>query len=261
MKQELHTLSTGARVECWLHDAPSYFVPIDTRPSIIICPGGAYWRHAQHECDPVMSAFYNAGYQCFLLRYSLFDEANARPVGTAPLTEAAEAVAFLRDMAKAWHLDGFISVLGFSAGGHLAASLGTHWHDFGEDARPDATVLCYPVISDGPTGKVDCFDFLCQTPEQRRYFSLEQHVSADTAPVFLWHTMEDASVPVVHALRYFSVLHEKQVPCEAHFFQRGAHGLGLATQEVCREDAHVAHWFPLCLSWLSALRKELESHV
>ena len=155
-----------------------------------------------------------------------------------------------------------VAVCGFSAGGHLAASLGTLWNDeeflrhydnHGGQNRPNAMVLCYPVITadefahEGSIRNVSG----CQpgTPGYE-YFSLDKHVSQDTCPAFLWHTMEDDCVPVENSLKMLAALHNAGVPAEAHFFPHGGHGMSVCTQETGSPDPYNARWMDLCLDWL-----------
>jgi acetyl esterase/lipase len=188
-----------------------------------------------------------------------------------------------------------VVLCGFSAGGHLAASLGVHWNNaavFPDAAarrlqRPDALVLCYPVISAGvfvfahresmdrllgtlspaadaaaPGGTVSRGDKAGRSgtvPGGADFFSLENHVSADTPPSFIWHTGADKSAPVQNSLLFAEALLRSEVPVELHVFPHGMHGLSLATPEVDEpeagrlSDAHVARWFDLCVEWLDGL--------
>ena len=118
------------------------------RPALVICPGGAYQWRSPREKDPVAFEFLSMGYQVFILEYSTEEKAK----NFRPLKELAETVRTIRKNHEEWHIDPEkIAVLGFSAGGHLTASLGAFWNDpelgLGEDSRPDALILCYPVIS------------------------------------------------------------------------------------------------------------------
>ena len=151
-----------------------------------------------------------------------------------------------------------IFVCGFSAGGHLAATLGVHWKALGL-SRPDGLILCYPVIT--------AEEGLCNAEsirsiageEQRAFFSLEKHVSADTPPTFLWHTAEDHSVPVENSLMFATALKRWGVPFEMHIYPFGEHGLSLATDEVTEfekgrlPDAHVAGWIRECGDWIETV--------
>lgn len=140
--------SLGAEVKGYLWDDYETLAAHKTRPAMVICPGGAYrWRSPREKDSPALE-FLSMGYQVFVLEYSCGTEA----AGFKPLRQLAGAVAHLRANHEAWQIDPEkIAVLGFSAGGHLAASLGAFWNDpelgFSADVKPDALVLCYPVIS------------------------------------------------------------------------------------------------------------------
>jgi acetyl esterase/lipase len=202
-------------------------------------------------------AFQAQGWQSYVLSYSIEGE----ELGTLPLRQVAWAVRSLR--ARVGGQGNPIVVCGFSAGGHLAASLGVHWNDATvfpckeERAlqRPDALILGYPVITTGKYAHVQSIDRLVGRGE-RCYFSLEKYVSESTPPTFLWHTANDSEVSVQNSLVFASALSCFRVPWEMHVFPYGQHGLSLATQEVAEPekgrfaDAHVANWFFLSIQWL-----------
>jgi acetyl esterase/lipase len=153
--------------------------------------------------------------------------------------------------------------MGFSAGGHLACSLGVHWNDPEIAARcgvtdarllrPNGMILCYPVISmvDGVTHAGTKRNVMAHTTESQDYWSLETQVNGDTPPTFLWHTMTDASVPVENSLGLIAALSRNGVHCEAHLFPEGPHGMSLCSWEVGTPDRHVAQWLPLSCNWLN----------
>ena len=149
-----------------------------------------------------------------------------------------------------------VYVCGFSAGAHLAATLGVHGHALGLEV-PDALILCYPVITaDERWCSDESFRNLVGEGE-REFFSLEKYVSPDTPPVFLWHTAADEEVPVENSLLFAAALSAAGVPFELHVYPFGPHGLSLATKEVEQAekdrfpDAHVAGWVRLCSEWLA----------
>ena len=154
-------------------------------------------------------------------------------------------------------------VCGFSAGGHLAASLGVHWDDPAlaercgvQDAsvlRPDAMVLGYPVITAGQYAHRNSIVNVSRASgEPEQYWSLEENVSEKTPPTFLWHTMTDNSVPVENSLLFVQQLHRYGVACECHLFESGRHGMSVATREVDAASRAVHAWVGLCQTWLSA---------
>ena len=219
------------------------------RWAVLILPGGGYRRVAPAESEPVALAFAAAGVQAFTLSYSVLP---AR--WPQQLLEGAAALAWLREHAARF---GFrpdrVAVCGFSAGGHLAACLSCLWREpvlketlglAPEQVRPDAAILCYPVINEGkyldPLGP--------DTPRPDR------RIPADHPPAFLWTTGADGTVPPANTLDYVRGLGERGVPFELHLFQEGSHAMGLADRESARDpahyDAHAAAWHGLCVDWL-----------
>lgn len=244
---------TGATLVC---DCPV------GKKCIVICPGGAYRYVSPREAAPVAQRFAEAGWTPFILTYSTGENLRSRP-----LTEAAWAVRTVKEKSPG----AFVAVCGFSAGGHLAGSIGTRWDDetVFPDAetraanRPDALVLSYPVISSGPCRHEESFQRLTGgdgTPDAAT-FSLDKQVSEKTPPAFLWHTAEDEMVPVENSLLFATAMWAENRPCELHIFPHGVHGLSTATPDVDDPenhrfaDPHVAKWLPLCTDWLDTLAK------
>ncbi len=223
------------------------------RPALIICPGGAYrWRSPREKDAPAME-FLSMGYQVFILEYSCAEKAGEY----RPLRELAEAVRQLRERAGEWHIDrSKIAVLGFSAGGHLAASLGAFWNDPGlalpEHARPDALVLCYPVISTKEFAHEESARWVSGgEADVREKLHLWDRVTPEFPPTFMWHGGEDSSVPPENSLLLAVELKKYGVPLEYHLFGSGAHGISTCTQEVETPDAVCRAWLPLCKNWLN----------
>ena len=228
-------------------------------PAVVLCPGGAYAMCSQREADPVALRFFAAGYQVFTLLYSTGEKAR----NFQPLLELSQTFRLVRERAGEYRVDPEkIAVCGFSAGGHLAASLGTLWDheelrmrggEYGEQNRPNAMILCYPVILANQCAHVESLRNVsgCEpgTPGYG-FFSLEQHVGPHTPPAFLWHTMEDDCVPVENSLAMAAALHRANIPCEAHFLPFGGHGMSVCTQETGTQDAYNARWMDWCLTWL-----------
>lgn len=234
-----------------------YMLPGDeVRGAVIVTPGGGYGGRAQHESEPVARFFNAAGYHAFVLDYRV--SPNRHP---APLNDALRAIQTVRANATEWRVKpDKIAILGFSAGGHLTASTGCFFDTAGPktgdkveavSARPDALVLCYPVISSGQFGHVGSFDNLLgkeATEPDREKMSLEKHVRPDTPPAFLWSTSDDAGVPVENSLMFAMALREKGIPFEMHVFPHGPHGLGLADK-----DPAASVWPDLCAKWLKGM--------
>ena len=174
------------------------------RPAVIICPGGAYQFKSDREAEPVAMRFLAAGMQAFVLQYSA-----APSRYPCAVLELATSVAMVREHAREWGIDPEkIFICGFSAGGHLCASLGTLWKDeiftqvFGTENlnyKPSGMILCYPVITMGEFTHKESRANLTGTDgstELSEKLSLEKQVTADTLPTFIWHTQEDNAVPV-----------------------------------------------------------------
>ena len=145
-----------------------------------------------------------------------------------------------------------IAVCGFSAGGHLALSGAVlAVPGLPEPPRPNAVILGYPVITAGQYAHRGSFVQLAgEDPAAQQAFSLEDKITPRTPPVFVWHTMEDETVPVENTLLLVSALHRAGVPCEAHLFEKGCHGTSLSTAEVNYPSAHRSRWLTLAREWL-----------
>lgn len=218
----------------------------NVRPAVLICPGGAYSFCSDREGEPVALAFLAEGYHAFVLRYSLKQKA-AFP---APLHDAEEALSLIRANAAAWRVDpDKIAVCGFSAGGHLAASLAVMG-----SVRPNAAILCYPVIAGWKSS------FL-----EEPFPQVQKAVSAPMPDVFLFTTSDDETVPVSHSLSFMNALNAAGLHFESHIFRGGKHGMSLG--RPCTSNGYafyqnpaVAQWFPLCLTWLTGLGWGFENY-
>ena len=243
----------GVLVKGYLQDDYDTLRAHKVRPAVVICPGGAYRWLSPREKDPPAFAFLSMGYQVFILEYSCGPQAG----GYRPLRELAEAVSELRKRHEAWHIDPEkIAVLGFSAGGHLAASLGALWNDpeinLPAQCRPDALILSYPVISTKEFAHEESAEWVTGGDAVlREKLHLWDWVTPDFPPVFLWHGGEDASVPPENSLLLTVALRRQGVPVEYHLFSEGAHGISTCTQEVETPDEVCRAWLPLCETWLN----------
>jgi acetyl esterase/lipase len=238
-------------------DKPSltvYPAPADkaTGAAIVVCPGGGYRNLAKHEGEPVAEWLNTVGVTAFVLQYRL----GPRYHHPAPLQDASRAVRTVRARASEWNVDPQrVGILGFSAGGHLAATLGTHFEEGDAKAedpvervssRPDLMVLIYPAISftadfvKQPAGGVLLGDN--PNPELLDLLSDEKHVTARTPPAFLVHTSEDRCE---HSLVFALALKKAGVPFELHLYEKGKHGYGLA-----QKDPVLKTWTDHCATWL-----------
>ena len=253
----MHIISftaNDAPVTGYLQDDHDRLVAHKTRPAVIICAGGCYRWLSPREKDPVALSFAAMGYQTFLIEYST----EKRAANYRPLRELAETVRTVRAHAAEWHIEpDHIAVLGFSAGGHLAASLGVLWDDpeldLGEGCRPDALVLCYPVITMGEFAHRESADNVTGGDSALlEKLSLEKRVTAQMPPTFVWHCVGDESVPVENTLLLTTAMQRAGVPYECHLFAGGAHGVSMCDQEVETPYPAIAEWVSLCKTWLNA---------
>jgi len=265
-----------------LGGAASGATPASAAPVVIVLPGGSYREHAPHEAEPVAEWLASLGIHALVLRYpidphyypqalqraqdvlaavrsgalELGESAGAGASTTAPAPAAAPAPAPAIDRSR-------VGVLGFSAGGHLAAvlSTGVPAHTvvprssrpsdlelLGTVPRVDLAILAYPVISFIHEPHLESVASLLgdsDSLDNRRALSAENLVTAQTPPTFLWHTADDGGVPVSHSLRYASALAAHNVPFDLHVFERGDHGKGLG-----HGYGPLEAWTTLCEAWL-----------
>lgn len=230
-----------------------YFAGKEKAPAVLIFPGGSYRRRADHEGEPVAKWLNSLGIHAFVVHYRV-----APYKHLVPLLDASRAVRLVRHHAHAWQVDAKkVGVLGFSAGGHVAATLATKY-DHGdekaadpverESSRPDLLILGYPVITFGEFRHPDSMENLLgkdPSGEMRLFLSNERYVTKEVPPVFLWHTAEDKPVPVENSLLFASALSRAGIPFDLHIFESGRHGLGLAS-----DHPEAAEWTSLCAKWL-----------
>lgn len=236
---------------------------IQTRPMMLVIPGGGYGVCSQREAEPIARAYMAHGYNAAVLYYSLKENA----VNKNPLEDAVRAMTILRRHAQEWNTDPEkIAAIGFSAGGHLCAWLGTMWDDqevcarvglnYPDESRPNALILCYPVITGCKETHKGSFHRILgtttPTQEQIEMYSLEQHVKDTTPPTFLWHTATDGTVPVGNSLYMAEALVAHKVPFELHIFPEGPHGMSLANDEVVgTANPYVMRWMDMSVKWLN----------
>ncbi|HIZ20082.1 MAG TPA: alpha/beta hydrolase [Firmicutes bacterium] len=241
--------------------SPYRELPSPPRPAVVICPGGGYQMLSDREGEGVALRFLQEGFQCFVLHYSVAGQA----VFPGPQLELASAVALVRRRASEWTIDpDKIVVCGFSAGGHLAGSLGMFWNrelltgPLGlspADIRPNGMILGYPVITSGEFAHRGSFQSLLgeRYEECLELASLEKQVTADTPPAFLWHTWDDDAVPVENSLLLAAALRRRQIPLEMHILASGPHGLALATEETGTAIPACADWPDWASRWIREL--------
>lgn len=215
------------------------YCPNRKRPAVIICPGGGYRITSHREAVPVGIEMISSGITAFVLHYS-----PAPSRFPTSLLELATAVSFVREHADEYNIDpDNISVMGFSAGGHLVGCLGVFWNhqvlkDLGfndQSHKPNSVVMCYPVISALEHPHSSSFqNLLGENPskQQLEQMSIERHVTKDMPPVFLWHTFSDPTVPVQNSLLFANAAAKCGVTTELHIFPQGKHGLSLGNDTV-----------------------------
>ncbi len=238
-------------MQAYIPDAALESTP--PRRSIVICPGGGYAYRSPREAEPIALVFASLGFNCFIVEYRV-----APAVHPAPVLDVAQAVAWVRGHAEEVHAaPDAIAVMGFSAGGHAAGSLGVCWHDAAlmaeggltpAQARPNAMVLCYPVITGGKFAHRGSFVNLTGSEDLALHeqFSLEEKATDQTPPTFLWHTFEDGAVPVENTLMMAASLRRAGVVTEVHIFPRGGHGLALCNPLTSTDPAQN---LPECAEW------------
>lgn len=230
------------------------------RPAIIVCPGGAYSHTSVREAEPVALRYCGAGFHSFVLNYSV-----APSSFPAAVCELSKAVKYVKDIADEYSIDSDkIYVIGFSAGGHLAASLAVHFAhpDVKKFAdvdgivnKPRGVILSYPVITaqEGYTHEGTITNFCGGKPQLHELASLEKHVTEETPECFIWHTFSDGGVPVESSLRFATALRANGVKFEMHIYPDGPHGLSLADEMTCAENAitpAVQNWINMSIRWI-----------
>lgn len=211
------------------------------RPCLLVVPGGGYLAVAPSEGELVALRFYELGYQTFVLSYTINPLVN-QPVKMQPLQDISRAVRVIRSRVEEFNIDrNRVFLCGFSAGGHLSASLCVHYNDVKDidnsyqkiSNRPDAAILSYPVITSGEYAHKHSFTALLgseATEEEKEYMSLEKHVNENTPPCFVWTTATDEMVPVQNSKLYVEACEKKGIIHAFHLFSHGHHGLSLADE-------------------------------
>jgi acetyl esterase/lipase len=276
-----------------LDDSPD-FQTGKRKPAVLILPGGGYLGTSDREAEPIAVFFAAQGYHAFVLRYAVLFQSYphdlARPpeknpfpsLFPQPLFDVAAALRLIRSRAAQWLVDpAHIAVSGFSAGGHLAASIGTQWNSPllldrlggpAADFRPDALILGYPMVDyvlttqlqaripDNPLTdflrlcEVAAFGHMEASPAEKDRINPAHYVSSQTPPTFIWHTTDDELVPLENSLELAASLKKVGVPLEMHIFAHGHHGLALANEQTAADpnqiNLPVQAWTGLALTWL-----------
>ena len=226
-----------------------------TGTAIIIFPGGSYINLASdHEGRAIAREFNKIGVTAFVVKYRLPSDQIMVDKTIGPLQDAERAVQMVREHAAEWGVNPHkVGVIGFSAGGHLASTIDTHFDKVVIDnknnisVRPDFAMLIYPVISFGPYAHAFSRENLVgKNPSQQLLdlYSNEKQVTANTPPTFLIHAEDDDVVPVQNSMLFYDALVKNKVKAEMHLFQAGGHGFGL------NNSTTTDHWFDWAASWL-----------
>lgn len=292
MKISTVHISKSAHLTAYIADPEVGYKLYRERPGIILAPGGAYLIHATREKEGVALEFLAKGYNVFLLEYSIgFSSREAKEQGAekldteirypTPVLETMEAVHYIKEHAEDLNTDiDRLFLLGFSAGAHLCASYGVFWNSpelteqlsfqpVDDELKLAGMVLCYPLINPSPDKELELTDqknpdtklmkeFLYQTQkptqEQKDMVNLTKHVTPNTLPAFIWHSIDDPIVNCADTTRFVLALQENGVNCEYHLYEHGGHGLGLANKIYARNETEIqpdiAAWTLLADKWM-----------
>lgn len=262
MIHKIIDLTQDARLHVYVSDI---CVHLEPRDGLLIIPGGGYkFVSMNREGEPVALEFCGRGMNCFILEYSVGEKAKF----PGPLQQAALAMKHIKENAESYNVDPErIFAMGFSAGGHLCACLGSFWNReevltapgmTAQLAKPRGTVLIYPVVTSNFFGHKGSFCNICgttePTQEQLDRYSIEKQVSQDTVPAFIAHTAADKTVPVENSLLMAMAMSAHKIPFETYIVPEGAHGLALANYITARNpnDSSVAfaRWTELAWNWM-----------
>jgi len=254
-QREFNPANKGEKPEDNIPSVDVFMAEKPTGASIVVCPGGGYGGLASHEGPAVGEWLAKNGVTAFVLRYRLGSRGYHHPI---EMGDATRAVRFVRAYAKDWNLDPQrIGIMGFSAGGHLAATVSTHYDAGKADAadpierassRPDLSILIYPVITMGPTGHGGSRQNLLGKEKANdkdliELLSNEKHVDAKTPPAFLVHGIDDKAVPVSNSDSYVEALKKAGVEVQYVRPEKGPHGFGLKD-----------FWTPQAVEWLRKMK-------
>ena len=232
-----------------------------TGAAVMICPGGGYYILASgHEGEEVARWFNGMGVAAFVLKYRLPDDRIMTNQQEVPLMDAVQGLKLIRQNATRYGIDPKkVGVMGFSAGGHLASTLATHFNkgtqttESSAQARPDFAILLYPVVTFGDKAHGGSRDKLLgklkTSPEMIAYYSNELQVTSQTPPTFLVHSEDDKAVPVENSINFYLACLKNGVPAEMHLYPAGGHGYGLRTAKF----GSLSTWPESCKAWLKGL--------
>ncbi len=288
-------LGKDTQLVAMIHDPYVSYQVTRKRGALILCPGGAYLIHATKEGEMSATHFYGKDWNTFVLKYTVamdreHPEKGFNKDARYPLQviELMEAVHFIKQHAEEWYIDiEQMYVMGFSAGGHVAASLGTRWNDPAltsklsfkpqkNELKLSGMILGYPMLRDNSPEfyRQDQTDtskeqnkLVCQvlygkeepSKQDRDKVNLINYISRNTIPTFIWHSTDDRVVDHLNSIHFIRALDEAGINCEFHLFSRGGHGLALANDITAannkEKDIGIALWSNLALEWIHSLRE------
>ncbi|MGG5318311.1 alpha/beta hydrolase [Enterococcus sp. AZ072] len=232
----------------------------DLLPAVIICPGGGYQMISDRESEPIALAFLSHGYHTLVINYPVLakNETITPDYLDNNTRLLADIFKEIEDKQDKWKIDpNAVFLLGCSAGGHMASLYAGQWQKVAKTknlshSKPLGNVLCYPVIG---------FDYGWPNAsglesELLKAYDAAAHINAETPDTFIWHTVNDSLISVLHSLKYCEGLTKQTIPFEGHFFENGRHGLSLSTRASAESkkgeqiNQPVAKWLPLCVEWM-----------
>ena len=248
-------------LRAFIHEGPCQTEGRQNYPALLILPGGGYNFCNNAEGEPVATKFYSLGFNCYVLIYT------CKPHAYYPtqLLQTAAAIHLIRTR-EDWNNSGHVSVIGFSAGGHLAGHISSCWdmpllsdtlECESETLRVNAMILCYPGAifeKDSHRGSITNLFEEKKTEEEYAALDIRKHIRKGiTPPAFLWHTEIDSAVPTEDSFRVFSALRKAGIPSEIHVFPEGEHGFSVADRTVgrntTREYAYIRRWVDMVMEW------------
>ncbi len=266
--KDKYSFLQGGKLECQLMRNPWDDHHAWKRPAVIVVPGGGYGMCSRREADPVATEFLAKGFQTFVLTYLCAGEKIRYP---EQLLELASAVDYVKKHAQEMDVNADeIFVVGFSAGGHLVGNLAIEHQNISQkagvelDCKPTAVGLCYPVISKEHGHQGSYVNLLQGYSEEEqaellKTLNLNEAVSKQTPPAFIWATAEDNVVPADNALRYALALDRQGISYELHIYPRGAHGLSTSNREICGEHPdlqRMSRWTQDCAAYFHIFTEE-----
>ncbi|AUD07496.1 esterase [Spirosoma pollinicola] len=229
-----------------------------TGAAVMICPGGGYGiLAASHEGSDVARWFNEMGVAAFVLKYRLPNPAIMTNQQEVPLMDAMQGMTIIRQNAARYGIaPNKIGVMGFSAGGHLASTLATHYNKdpkASEQVKPNFAILLYPVVTFGEKAhagsRTNLLGKLASSPDMIAYYSNELQVTAQTPPTFLVHAEDDKAVPVENSINFYLACLKNNIPAEMHLYPTGGHGFGMRTAKF----GSLNTWPEACKAWLMNL--------